>query len=86
MGVDLTSRGGNVTASYNITGMERLDDIIKKDDPFSGGIFSATQDGGLIPPEKCRRMAEALRKKAQDLLDEASIFDKAAEDGGFEQW
>ena len=86
MSVDLTSRGGKVTARYNIAGMERLDGIIKRDDPFSDSIFSPTQDGDLISPDDCRRMAAALRRKAQELIDEASTFDRAAEDGGFEQW
>lgn len=86
MGVDLTSKGGKVTARYSISGVARLDDIIKSDDVFRGGLFSETQDGGLIPPAECKRMAKALRQKADELLAEALIFDAAALDGGFEQW
>lgn len=85
MSVDLFSLGGKVTTRYTTKGMERLDGIIKKDDPFCDGIFSEGQDGSVIPPEDCRRMAEALRRKATKILEEASIFESAAEDGGFEQ-
>ena len=82
MSVDLFSLGGKVTTRYTTKGMERLDGIIN---PFCDGIFSEGQDGSVIPPEDCERMAEALRRKATKILEEASIFESAAEDGGFEQ-